>query len=57
MVRGKLSILDSVHLLPTKRTSVLSLLSFRKFNVNQTGTAYKDSYGKDESEVEKQQSF
>lgn len=57
MVRGKLSVLDSVDLVPTKRTSVLSLLSFRKFNVNQTGTAYKDCYGKDESEVEKLQFF
>ena len=35
MVREKLSTLDRVDLVPTRRSSVLSLLSLRKFEVNQ----------------------
>ena len=35
MMRGKLSVLDSVDLVPMRRTSVLSLLSLRKFEENQ----------------------
>ena len=35
MERERLSALDRVDLVPTRRTSVLSLLSFRKLEVNQ----------------------
>ena len=35
MVREKLSTLDRVNLVPIRRSSVLSLLSLRKFEVNQ----------------------
>ena len=35
MVRKKLSTLDRVDLVPTRRSSVLSLLSLRKFEVKQ----------------------
>ena len=35
MEREKLSVLDNIDLVPTRRTSVLSLLSLRKFDVNQ----------------------
>ena len=35
MVKKKLSTLDRVDLVPTRRSSVLSLLSLRKFEVNQ----------------------
>ena len=35
MVKEKLSTLDRVDLVPTRRSSVLSLFSLRKFEVNQ----------------------
>ena len=35
MVSGKLLVLDNVDLVPTRRTSVLSLFNWRKFDENQ----------------------